>query len=121
MKNDAQKVIDAFMNLDAKIYISYQAADKTDMFGKGMSECIELCEKYMSQIPAFMEASRKRGAGMPTELRGANRLATIYEKRKEYAKALKVCEIALSYGCGYDGTKTGVAGRADRLRKKIAT
>lgn len=42
MKNDAQKVIDAFMNLDAKIYISYQAADKTDMFGKGMSECIEL-------------------------------------------------------------------------------
>lgn len=50
MKNNAQKVIDAFMNLDAKIYILYQAADKTDMFSKDISKCISLCEKYMLQF-----------------------------------------------------------------------
>lgn len=118
MKN-AQLIIDNQMKLDAAIYIQYRDADKSTMFSKDIDRCIRMCEKYMSQIPVYIEAHKDRGVGMPTELRSANRLAIIFEKRKEYEKAIKVCETCLKYNCHFDGSPHGVEKRLERLKKKI--
>lgn len=113
-----QSIIDRQMELDAAIYLCYKTADKTSMYGKDIDKCIALCESYMDQIPLYMEAHKARGVGMPTELRGANRLAIIYEKRKEYEKAITVCETCLAYNCHHDGAPHGVEKRLERLKKK---
>lgn len=48
-----------------------------------------------------------------------SRLAIIYEKRKEYQKALDVCSQAISLGFTSDRTEGGMVGRAARLTRKL--
>lgn len=45
-------------------------------------------------------------------------LAIIYEKEKEYDKAIKICERAISVGCVDDGTKGGMVERLRKLKTK---
>ncbi len=47
------------------------------------------------------------------------RLAIIYEKRKEYDKALEICQKAIDIGFIKDGTTGQMPGRAARLYKKL--
>lgn len=54
-------------------------------------------------------------AGIPA----FKRLAIIYEKQKEYEKAIEICEKAIEYGEESDGTKEGFRGRIKKLESKI--
>ncbi|MFC4661693.1 tetratricopeptide repeat protein [Oceanobacillus aidingensis] len=47
-----------------------------------------------------------------------SKLAIIYEKQKEYEKAIEVSKLGLEYGLS-DGTQGGFEGRIDRLKKKL--
>ena len=44
-------------------------------------------------------------------------LSILYENRQEYDKAIDVCRKSLSEGYRFDGTKGGMQGRLDRLKK----
>jgi tetratricopeptide (TPR) repeat protein len=44
-------------------------------------------------------------------------LATVYAEDGEYAKAIEVCEKAITFGLN-DGTKGGYLGRIERIKKK---
>ena len=46
------------------------------------------------------------------------RLAIMYEKEGELQTAMLFCDYALSLGYNDDGTKNGMQGRLDKLRKK---
>lgn len=46
------------------------------------------------------------------------RLALVYEKREEYAKAIEICQRAIELGYDNDKTKGGMQGRIARLCKK---
>ena len=46
------------------------------------------------------------------------RLAIIYEKEGDLDKAISVCLLALSLGLDNDGTKAGMTGRLEKLKKK---
>ena len=46
------------------------------------------------------------------------RLAIMYEKEGELQIAMLFCDYALSLGYNDDGTKNGMQGRLDKLRKK---
>ena len=45
-------------------------------------------------------------------------LATVYTEDGEYEKAIEVCEKAIAFGLN-DWTKSGYAGRIERIRKKM--
>lgn len=49
------------------------------------------------------------------------RLAVIYEKQKRYQEAIRICENAIRLKATNDGTKGGMKGRLERLKKKEKT
>jgi tetratricopeptide (TPR) repeat protein len=110
-----------------------------------LDKCIEYCKKDIKIFPIFkntyIENQREflkqlannkftslkereqlliEAANPRFDLRipSFERLCIIYEKQKEYQKALETCELALSYGLS-DNTKGGFSGRIERIKKKI--
>lgn len=120
MKKSPQKIIDQYFDAEAKMFVLLQTADKTDIYSQGIDEVIKAGEECIEMIPCLMSAFAHRGTGMPRQIRAACQLAIIYEKRKEYAKAIRVCQIALGYNCDYDGTKGGMSARLKRLQGKAS-
>lgn len=47
------------------------------------------------------------------------RLAIIYEKSKEFQKAIEICNASINYGEPNDGTSGGFEGRIKKLEKKL--
>lgn len=43
----------------------------------------------------------------------------LYEKQGRYEEAISICDEAIAAGATYDGTKNGMAGRKNRLAKKV--
>ncbi|MGG7207117.1 tetratricopeptide repeat protein [Clostridium perfringens] len=56
--------------------------------------------------------------GFDASIPAFKRLAIIYEKQKEYEKAIEICEKAIEYGEESDGTKEGFKGRIKKLKSK---
>ena len=58
-------------------------------------------KKFEGNIPAF------------------KRLSIIYEKEKNYEKAINICQQAIAYGQINNGTSSGFPGRIEKLKSKL--
>ena len=82
----------------------------------------DLCERiglqHVAEFPAFMPALRSE-FGMTPRVPTFQLLATVLTERREFARAIDVCQTALSFGL-HDNTVGGFEGRIERIRKKQA-
>lgn len=65
-----------------------------------------------------IKAKPPKPAPLPKSYPSFKKLAIIYEKHKEYDKAIQVCEEAISSGFTYDGTDGGMKARLKKLKEK---
>ncbi len=72
-------------------------------------------EEFGTMAPGLQAASESGTMDVPV----FKCLAIAMEEDRRYAEALAICRLAMQWGVD-DGTKTGYAGRADRLKKKMA-
>lgn len=113
-----------------KIGVAYSiAVNLTSPFSAEMEKVIELCKEDISlamlwrdQLLEELRMIHPDKEFTVADLHGSypsfKRLAIIYEKRKEYQKAIDVCEQAISLGYTHDGTEGQMPGRIARLMKK---
>ena len=72
------------------------------------------CREMIDLVPAVIKQSGYEiVSAMPFK-----RLAIIYEKEGDFEKAINTCVLALSFNLDDDGTKGGIIGRIERLKKK---
>ena len=90
-----------------------------------MQKVIDLCLKDISLAPQVAEYYIQDAQLNKEDLKTAlphypsfQRLAIIYEKQKEYDKAIEVCKKAIELGFYKDGTTGQMPGRLARLIKK---
>lgn len=97
------------------------AKAKGNPHSKQMSSVIEACKKDIALAEQCRDYWRRTDKSMRSLPRYPSfaRLAIIYEQRKEYEEAIRVCRLALRMGYGDDGTEGGFPGRIARLTKKI--
>lgn len=84
-------------------------------------EDIKLFDKLKERDQEFGELYKTRGdeySSERTSFKSFTRLAIVYEKREEYAKAAELCAQAIALGVTNDGTQGGMAGRLARICKK---
>lgn len=137
-------VIDQHFTYLHLIDTCYKQRDKEPEW---VERCAEYCRRDIDLFPAFKEAwineerksllkmsrdpfytaeERKRYRAeakkeIPFNLHIPSfaRLAIIYEKQGRFDEAIKVCDMAISYGVFGDGTKGGFTERRKRLEKKL--
>ena len=80
-----------------------------------MDALIDLCKRDISLAEEFISAFRSNHQEVPPTYGTFKRLAIIYEKRKEYENAIKVCQKAIDLGFT---DKDAMYGRLARLQKK---
>lgn len=85
-----------------------QRSEREDAIAK----CITICEKDISLAPHIIVKEKD----MPS----FKRLAIILENERKYEEAIRIAELALSYGLS-DGTKGGYEGRIEKLKTKLAS
>lgn len=97
------------------------AKAKGNPHSKQMSSVIEACKKDIALAEQCRDYWRRTDRSMRSLPRYPSfaRLAIIYEQRKEYEEAIRVCRLALRMGYDDDGTEGGFPGRIARLTKKI--
>lgn len=78
-------------------------------------QLISICEKDILIAEEFIQAHKSVGADVPPSYASFKRLAMIYEKRKEYDKAINICVKAIKVGFIEDGTKGKMYGRLARM------
>ena len=82
----------------------------------------ELCIRDVSLAPDVwigMKRSSPQLRSRPT-YPSHRQLATLYERRGEYDKAIDVCRKAIRAGYNDDGTQMKMSGRIERLKEKAA-
>lgn len=110
-----------------QIGATYSIANElTTPLSAEMDHVIALCKEDIALAPQIREYWKKRDdifkneeSSVPKNYPTFSRLAIIYEKRKEYQKALDVCSQAISLGFTSDRTEGGMVGRAARLTRKL--
>lgn len=97
------------------------AKAKGDPHSKQMNKVIEACKKDIALAEQCRDYWRKTDKSLRSLPRypSFSRLAIIYERRREYEEAIRVCRLALRMGYDDDGTEGGFPGRIARLTKKI--
>lgn len=92
------------------------AKARGDYFSKSMDSMIRACQEDIKLAPEYYKWYYKTGGkGSPPDFYSYKRLAIIYERRKEYDKAIEVCNAAIASGFIKDGTEGGMRGRKERL------
>lgn len=114
-----------YKNLE-KIGMMYTVANNLSLPNSPqMQKVIDLCLEDISLAPQFLEYhvqeaklyERKLEDWLPN-YPSFQRLAIIYEKQKEYQKAIDICQQAIELGFYKDGTNGQMPGRLARLIKK---
>lgn len=97
-----------------------KAKDTGNYFGKEMKRVMRLCTQDIGIAEECRDLWRKYDHYLDDlpDYPSFARLAIIYEKREEYAKAIDVCTEAIRLGYESDGTKNGLKGRIARLLRK---
>jgi len=100
-------------------YYKYRNLDKIYL-----NECIKYCELDINSIDEMNKVYKKQDIlntekGFTGNIPAFKRLAIIYEKNKEYDKAILVSQRAISFGNQNDGTDGGFEARIEKLKKKI--
>lgn len=91
--------------------IKYICKTLIDMIPDVKTQQKEYYEKYKKVRPTATEFDF-------VTVEPFKRLAIMYEKEGELQTAMLFCDYALSLGYNEDGTKGGMQGRLDKLRKK---
>ena len=93
---------------------------KEQPFSKEMEKVIEYCIEDISLVDDLLDYYKKwRALGndiLPPAFPSYKRLAIVYEKRRDYDKAVSVCLDAIKHGYGNDGTHGGMKGRMEKLQ-----
>ncbi len=105
-----------FQNVEAIGHMYSVAKERGDYFSKSMDSVIRACEEDIKLAPDYYKWYYKNGGkGTPPDYYSYKRLAMIYERRKEYDKAIDVCNAAIAAGFIDDGTEGGMRGRKEKL------
>lgn len=121
------KVLNMHFKLLEKIKMNYTIVmNLGDEFSPQMEPVIEDCKRDISIAKEVYDYYTEKANldNQPLEdyipnYESFKRLAIIYEKRKEYQKALDVCQKAIDIGFYKDGTDGQIPGRMARLYKKL--
>lgn len=122
-----EKVIIMHYKLLEKIRMNYTIVNNLgDVFSPQMEAVIQDCKRDIAIAQEFYNYCKEEAKhdkepieNHIPEYESFKRLAIIYEKRKEYEKALEVCQKAIDIGFYKDGTPGQIPGRMARLYKKI--
>ena len=109
-----------------KINMLYTVANNLALpDSKQMQEVIDLCLKDIELAPQILNYCKAIANNYNDDLENHlinyvsfQRLAIIYEKQKEYQKAIDVCKMAIQLGFYKDGTAGQMPGRLARLINK---
>mgnify|MGYP004511383283 CR=1 FL=1 len=120
------KAFDAFQNapvlrlhyalLEKEMALYPKITKARDYFGHAAEQFIGFAMRDMAIARDFYALNRKYKQPLP-EYYTFKHLAILYENRREYDKAIAVCQKSLAEGYRSDGTKGGMQGRLDRLKK----
>lgn len=121
------KVLNMHFKLLEKIKMNYTVVmNLGDEFSPQMESVIEDCKRDISIAKEvynyYMEKAKLDNQPLEDYIpnyESFKRLAIIYEKRKEYQKALDVCQKSIDIGFYKDGTDGQIPGRMARLYKKL--
>lgn len=122
-----RQILNTHFKLLEKIKINYTVViNLGDEFSPQMDEIIQDCKTDISlahQIyDYYFERAKLDNMSIEDSLPMYDSfkiLAIIYEKRKEYQKAIDVCQKAIKLGFCKDGTDGQMPGRIARLYKKL--
>lgn len=122
-----EKVINMHYKLLEKIRMNYTIVNNLgDVFSPQMDGVIQDCQRDIAIAQEFYDYCKAEAEHYKEPLENYiptyesfKRLAIIYEKRKEYQKALDVCQKAIDIGFYKDGTPGQMPGRMARLYKKL--
>lgn len=120
-------VVNKHMNLLEQIGVAYTVANNLKLPNSPeMDRVIRLCEEDIGLSRIYKEYCEElrdthcfgNSYEKLPEYPSFKRLAIIYEKRKEYDKAIAVCKQAIDLGFIDDGTDGQMLGRIARLMRK---
>lgn len=124
----------AYMSLH-EFYYSYRNIDE-----KYIQKCIDYCIMDINSLKELTDYSIEKNIesylnwennvdtnklneikkqGFIGRVVAFKRLAIIYEKSKEFQKAIEICNASINYGQPNDGTSSGFEGRIKKLGKKL--
>ena len=85
-------------------------------------DALALAEKYhlmdVKLFPQYKGQLVKDMGGILPRIPSFQQLAIMYEKAGRYQDAIDICKLAMNYGLT-DTTKSGYAGRLEKLQKKL--
>ena len=125
--NKYKNIVDNHNKLNDEINVKYSVARELTTFDSPeMEHVIELCKQDIAYAPAIIKYDNElqelyEDTDWYTPILFYDtfkRLAIIYEKRKEYDKAIDVCKQAINLGITKDGSQGGYHGRMARLIRK---
>lgn len=93
-----------------------------DYTGSKAKRLEELCKKDISLAPDVWKGMKQNSPQLcsPPTYPSYRQLATLYERRGEYEKAIDVCRAAIRDGYNDDGTQAKMSGRIERIEKHIS-
>ena len=81
--------------------------------------CQSTAETYLAEFAAIFPVLLKDWKGETYHISVFQHFATLLTEQGDYARAIQVCELALSKGL-HDGTVSGFEGRIERIKKAAA-
>lgn len=126
VEKEYSKVLKEHYNNIEKINMLYTIANNLALpNSKEMQKVIDLCIKDIELAPQILNYCKEMANNYDDDLENHlmnyvsfQRLAIIYEKQKEYEKAINICKLAIDLGFYKDGTPGQMPGRLARLIKK---
>ena len=107
-----------FHLLDREIVLYKHICQTGDCSGSVARELIEVCNEDIAIADEYRVLCNRCNQPVP-RYPAFKYLAMLFEKRGEYRAAISTCEVAIAKGHEDDGTKGGMQGRIERLRKKV--
>lgn len=121
-QSNYDKLVEAnsiYMNSRANVILGWKELNN-NYFGEEAKTYENLCTKNISQYYTWIKEEKKdKNFKLPTQVDAFKYLAMLYEKQGRYKEAISICDEAIAAGATYDGTKNGMAGRKNRLAKKV--
>lgn len=127
IENKYEKICNQHFKNIEKIEMLYTVANNLSTPNSAeMQKVIDICIEDIKIAPTYMEYCKEMANHYKDDLDNwvpnyvsFQRLAIIYEKQKEYKKAIEVCNHSIKLGYLKDGTKGQMPGRLARLLKKV--
>lgn len=110
------KLLDRHFLLMAVVNETYRRRSDPAMSKK----CLEVAQLHIKEFPRIRSALKSEYGDPLPRVTTFQQYATLLAERREFDRAVEVCESAIAFGL-HDGTKSGFEGRIARIRKKAAS